>query len=45
MTARSVAVDARMEVSVWLKETVVMVSTDVGQPRVWVGVVEDRETS
>ncbi|KAI7242119.1 hypothetical protein KC330_g217 [Hortaea werneckii] len=39
---RSVAVEARMEVSVWLRERAVMVSIDVGQARVWVGVEDGR---
>ena len=41
----SVAQDARMDVSVWLNETPVMVSTEVGHAKVCVGVEEGREKS
>jgi len=40
-----VAVDARMEVSVWLRARAVMVSMLVGHDRVWVGVDEGRVRS
>jgi hypothetical protein len=45
MIERSVAAEARIEVSVWLNESVVMVSVDVGQDKVCVAVEEGRERS
>ena len=42
MIERSVAADARMEVSVWLKESVVIVLVEVGQWRVWRGAEDVR---
>ena len=39
---RSVAQEARIDVSVWLKLTAVIVSVDVGQWRVWRGVLAVR---
>ena len=42
MSERSLAQEARMEVSVWLRVTAVIVSVEVGQWRVWRGVVEVR---
>ena len=42
---RSVAVEARTDVSTWLNETLVIVSTEEGQLRVWLGVEEVRTRS
>ena len=39
------AVEARIEVSVWLKEREVIVSTEFGQLRVWIGLLPGRERS
>lgn len=43
--ALSKAVEARIEVSVWLNETAVIVSVDVGQRRTWFGPDDGRERS
>lgn len=45
MIERSIPVDAKIEVSVWLKAIDVMVSILVGQLRVWEAVEEGRERS
>ena len=42
---RSVAAEARIEVSVWLKAKVVIVSAEVGQCKVCSGVADDLERS
>lgn len=45
MMERSVAHEARIDVSVWLKLKAFMVSVDVGQCNVCSGMVDVRETS
>ena len=45
MIERSVAAEARMDVSVWLKESAVIVSIEFGQDKVNVGADEGRERS
>ena len=43
--ARSSAAEARIEVSLWLKDTALMVSVDVGHCSVWLGTEAGRDRS